>query len=549
MLKSTSRYCFAIAFVALLAPAISLAAPAFSFDNVAQVAKKLAAKPYQAPPGIPGFLANLSYDEFSQVRFNPKDTLWQGNCSPESQATDGRSGASNHGAQHVRDAARRCSDQGRSQGFGVMLVAPGEYFKHPVTIDIVESTGVHALKFQKDWFTWPKDIVGKIPDNLGYAGFKLTFPLDGSGDLNQFLVFAGASYFRGVARDQHFGLSARGIAVDTGLKTGEEFPDFTRFWLVRPGKDAKTMRFYALLDGPSLTGAYQLDVTPGAPTRLAVHVRLFPRKSIPLLGLAPLTSMFYYGSNTPRWPGEWRGAVHDSGGLLVHSGTGEWLWRPLINPKTLQMDYFAANTPKGFGLLQRDTRFADYEDAGARYDDRPSAWVAPDGNWGDGNVVLVELPASSENDDNIVAFWSPKQAPPANKAYDVSYTLSLGALVIPNEPSAQAVATYIGNGTIPGTDKPAGGYRVIVDFAGGPLAKLKPDAKVQAVVTGLDGTKVKQQAVSFVQPSKRWRLSMLVVPAGGKPLALRAFLKQGNATISETWTYSLPAQNRFNAGP
>lgn len=492
------------------------AAQPFGFDSVAARAKALATKPYQAPPGIPAVLANLDYDQYQQIRFRPEQSLWR--------------------QSHTR--------------FQVMLIAPGEYFNHTVKINVVDAAGVHPLGFDKSLFTWPDSKVeSSTTGNLGYAGFKLTFPINRPDLQDQFLVFAGASYFRGVARGENFGLSARGIAIDTGLPGGEEFPSFTEFWLVRPSPGARVMQFYALLDGKSLTGAYRFVVFPGKPTRIEVHARLFLRKPIALLGLAPLTSMFFYGANTPRPADQWRPAVHDSQGLLIHSDTGEWLWRPLINPLTLQMDYFEANSPQGFGLLQRTTRFTAYEDDEARYDNRPSAWVEPHADWGKGHVVLVEIPTDSETNDNIVAFWSPDAKTSSGQQFDLDYTLDFGDPGIPDEPMARAVATYVGK-----LEKPPQGsnaqdaYRLVVEFAGGPLSRIAASRKIEATVTGIDGTRVIDQTIRWVKPTNHWRLSLVAAPAAGKDLALRAFLKSGKETLSETWTYALPAKNRLGGG-
>ncbi|MEO8747624.1 MAG: glucan biosynthesis protein G [Rhodanobacter sp.] len=503
--------------VTLVPAAVSAepSASAFTFDSVLQKAQALAAKPYQAPAAIPDYLTSVDYDQYQKIRFHPEQSLWR-------------------------------DDQSR---FQVMLIAPGEYFRYPVQVDTVSAAGVHPVAFNKGWFTWPsQQLESKVPKDLGYAGFKLTFPLNQRGAHNQFLVFAGASYFRGVARDQTFGLSARGIAINTGLPGGEEFPNFTHFWLVHPGADAPSMDLYALLDGPSLTGAYRFAIVPGEPTRIEVHARLFVRKDISLLGTAPLTSMFYYGANTPRPSGEWRPAVHDSGGLLLHSASGEWLWRPLTNPLTLQLSYFEASSPEGFGLLQRTTRFDAYEDAGARYDKRPSAWVVPHGDWGKGSVVLVEIPSNSETDDNIVAFWSPTAKTKAGAHYDIDYTLNLGDADIANEPMAHAIATFVGSvKPLPGS-KSQHAYRLVVDFAGGPLRHVGAGNPVTAVVTGVEGTQVLSYNVEWVAPNNHWRLSLVATPATGKPLDLRAFLKSGKQTLSETWTYALPAKNRIQGG-
>jgi len=503
--------------VVLFVAAMGTSRPAsgFDLDDVVQKARALASNPYKPPPVVPAFLTDLDYDQYQQIRFLPDQSLWN--------------------KSHTR--------------FQVMLIAPGEYFRHPVRINTVSSDGVHALEFVKSWFSWPsQQLESKVPNDLGYAGFKLTFPLNAPGERNQFLVFAGASYFRGVARGQNFGLSARGIAIDTGLPGGEEFPVFTDFWLVRPSPAAHVMQLYALLDGPSLTGAYRFVIFPGKPTHIEVRARLFIRKDIKLLGLAPLTSMFFYGANTPRPAGEWRPAVHDSEGLLIHSGNGEWLWRPLINPLTLQMDYFEANAPQGFGLLQRTTRFSAYEDAGARYGNRPSAWVEPHEDWGKGHVVLVQIPTDSETNDNIVAFWSPDADTRSGSHYDLDYTLDFGNALIPDEPMAHAAATYVGSARPPPGSNAKNVYRVLVDFTGGPLSRIGSDKQIRAVVSGLEDTRVLAQDVYWVEPNHHWRLSLLAAPAPGKPLDLRAFLKSGDETLSETWTYTLPAKNRVTGG-
>lgn len=488
----------------------------FDFANVVHKAQALASKPYQKPVSVPDLFTKLDVGSVEQIRFKPEDTLW---TAGDSQVQ-------------------------------LVLVAPATHFRYPVAINVIDAGAVHRMPFHRDWFTWPDAVKGKVPNDLGYAGFRLTFPLNPGDGRNEFLSFAGASYFRGVARGETFGLSARGIAVDTGLASGEEFPRFSEFWLVRPTPDAKSVRIYALLDGASLTGAYQFDVYPGTSTRVEVHAHLFMRKNVKLLGLAPLTSMFLYGRNTPRPMGAWWPQVHDSDGLLIHSHTGEWLWRPLINPPTLQMSYLDADSPQGFGLLQRDTRFADYQDADLHYEDRPSAWIQPGGAWGKGRVVLVEIPTDSETNDNIVAFWSPGPAVAAGTAYDLHYTLTFGKPDIAGSPAGHAVATWVGLGGAAGgkgtAKATAKGYRIVVDFAGGSLAQVRPNDPVTGVVTGLDGTKVVEKTVHWIAPSKHWRLSILAVPAAGKPLALRAYLDTGHGAATETWTYTLPARNRFD---
>ena len=511
----TRRYGYLLLAIFLV---ISGPVRAFDFETVVEKARVLSQQPYQAPASIPKFLQDVSFTQYQGIRFKPEKSLWRD--------------------QHGR--------------FQVMLVPTGLFYTHAVKLNLIEGGAVRALPYSKDYFSFELGDNGalekKIPADAGFAGFKLTFPFKSRDVQNQFLVFAGASYFRGVGASNAFGLSARGIAVDTGLPTGEQFPSFVEYWLERPDATAKTMTVYALLDGEGVSGAYRFVITPGAATKVAVQATLFPRKELQLLGVAPLTSMFYYGENTPRPRGEWRPRVHDSDGLLIHNGmSGEWLWRPLLDPKRLQMDYFAVENVRGFGLMQRARDFRAYQDFGARYDLRPSGWVQPQGDWGKGNVVLVQLPTADETNDNIVAFWSPRDKVAANKPLNLAYTLHFGDDAIAGETMAYATSTFVGSGNMVGGGNVKGSYRVIVDFAGGPLAGRDVKAPV-GVVTAADDGQVIESFVEYVEPLQRWRLSMLAKPAEGKPLVLRAFLKEGGKTLTETWTYRLPADDAADIG-
>lgn len=486
-------------------------AAAFGLDDVAARAQEMAQKPYEAPKPIPQFMRDLSYDEFRSIRFDPKHSLWQ-------------------------DTNSR---------FQVMLVAPGRMFDHAVRINVVDGDQVQQVPFRKEYFSFGSESLrDRVPQDLGYAGFKLTFPLNRADVQDQFLVFAGASYFRGVAKGEAFGLSSRGAAIDTGLMTGEEFPSFVEYWLVRPKPDAQAMTVYALLDSPRLTGAYRFVVHPGAPTRIDTRAVLFSRDKMELLGVAPLTSMFFYGENTGRPTGNWRPEVHDSDGVLIHNGTGEWLWRPILNPKTLQVDSFLVDNINGFGLLQRDRRFEAYEDPEADYQRRPSAWVQFKNNRGAGRVVLVQIPTRDETNDNIVAFWSPREAFPGGQRLEVEYELSFGnAGHVVDEPLARAANTFVGRGDIMGGGAADGAYRLVVDFRGRPLERLPAGAPVEAVATAQEGGKVLEQTVHYVAATDSWRMSLLARPAKGKPLVLRAFLRDGDEALSETWNYQLPVRN------
>jgi len=480
----------------------------FDFDNVAEKARQLAGKSWQAPPEIPDFLKEIDYSRYQEIRFRDDRNLW-------------------------RDSDSR---------FQVMLTPAGKYFTHPVTLNEIRDGEVEPIRFARDLFTYPSEEFAKrIPADLGFAGFRLTYPLRGPDINNQFLAFAGASYFRGVGRDDGFGLSARGVAIDTGQPRGEEFPSFIEFWLEKPDAGDEQVVVYALLDGPSLAGAYQFTIKPGDVLDVEVRARLFFRERVGLPGYAPLTSMFYYGENTLRPMGEWRPQTHDSDGLLVTDGdSGEWLWRPLVNPESLRISYLRANNPRGFGLIQRDRDFRDFQDLEARYELRPSAWVEPEGDWGKGSVVLVEIPTRSEVNDNIVAFWSPEESPQKGASVDLDYRLRFGPASLSGHPSGYAANTFIGDGNRIGGGDQEGAYRVLVDFEGGPLDQTDPGADVVSQVSADEHTEVLEHFVEYSEPARQWRLSMLVRPSGDQTMSLRAFLSQDGEPLTETWTYELP---------
>ncbi len=493
--------------------ALLLAVPAVAFDlqNVIDKAKSLAGNPYQQPRSIPKFMKELSYSQYQDIRYKTEKSLWQESGS----------------------------------FFQVMLIPPGLFYGHVVTINIVDSEGTHTLPFRRDNFTFAdRNLEKRIPDDLGYAGFKLTYPLRKKDQQNQVMVFAGASYFRAVGRDNGFGISSRGAALDTGLSSGEEFPDFVEYWLVRPAPTADQIIVYALLDSKSMTGAYSFTISPGIATTVDVKAVIFPRNSVNLLGMAPLTSMFYFGENTGRPTGEWRRQVHDSNGLLIRNGsTGEWLWRPVLNPKRLQMDYFQTENVRGFGLMQRDDEFIDYLDNEAEYQKRPSAWVEPKGDWGLGQVVLVQLPSPDETNDNIVAFWTPGAKVTPEKPFALDYLLKVGDRSIADEKMGWAMNTLVGDGGRIGGGTAKGAYRLIIDFTGGALSKLSPGTRLTASVTALEEGEIIDHYVEYVPALRCWRLSILARPVENTALSLRAFLSKGKETLTETWTYRLDKDN------
>ncbi len=490
----------------MLACASPLAArEIFDLDQVAARAEALAKSPYQDPRGkIPKWLLDLSYDQWRDIRFRPERALWQ-------------------------EAKQR---------FTVQFFHPGLFYDRSVAMNVVNSTGVHPIPSSPNQFDYGKnDFASRVPQDLGYAGFRIHYPIKRPDYRDEVIVFLGASYFRAVGKEEGFGLSARGLAIDTALPSGEVFPYFKEFWFVRPSPDAKEMTVYALLDSERITGAYSFRIRPGEQTVVEVQSKLFPRKAISKLGIAPLTSMFFHGENTTRKFDDFHPEVHDSDGLLFSFRSGEWLWRPLDNPESLQMSSFRIPNPKGFGLVQRDRTFDHYQELETRPEERPSAWIAPRGDWGEGQVELVEIPTRNDANDNIVAFWVPDKRPEPGVPMSFAYDISWHGEDRERPPAGRVVATRSDHGTLKGA------HRFVIDFASGRLESLSADTVLRGMITVGSGAEMQEELLEqHVVKNPMiggWRLTFQVRPKNNEPLELRAYLQKGNDTLTETWSYVL----------
>jgi len=479
------------------------AAGAFGLDDVARQAEQIARQPYQdrqthVPPWM--LEGSMTYDQWRDIRFRPAQALWRKEKLP----------------------------------FEVQLFHPGLYFDRTVKVNVVDASGAHLLPFSPELFDYGKnDFASRIPRDIGYAGVRIHYPIRGPEYYDELAVFLGASYFRALGRDNVYGLSARGLAIDTVEPGGEEFPRFIEFWLVRPEPGATHLVLYALLDSPSASGAYRFDLTPGIATTVDVEVRLFPRRTVRKLGLAPLTSMFFFGENTTRAFDDFRPEVHDSDGLLLHFDTGEWLWRPLDNPTRVNVASFRMHDPRGFGLVQRDRAFASYQDIETRAELRPSAWVAPRGDWGDGHVELVEIPTANEKLDNIVAFWTPADPPEPGESLAYAYTLTWYGDDPSRPPGARTIATRRDRGTV---DTPRDGYRYVIDFEGVALNALAATAPPRAVVSAGNDARLYDQHLYKNPVTGGWRLSFQIKPRNDQPVELRAYLERQGDVLTETWS-------------
>ena len=491
---------------ALLALAYGSSALAFGFKDVVDRAQQLAAQPHVPPAEIPRFMREIGYDQHRGIRYQSRHHLWRNADSM----------------------------------FQVAPLMPGGVYKHAVPINEVVGATVRRVPYQKHHFSFDEEeLQQRIPDDVGYAGFELLYAFDRNAGSAKFMVFAGASYFRAIGKGGQWGLSVRGAAIDTGLPSGEEFPDFIEFWLVRPRPRATRMTVYALLDSPRLTGAYEFVISPGRVTRLDVRAVLFTREPIEQLGIAALTSMYFYGENTPRPLEAWRPEVHDSDGLLVQDDASRWTWQPLLNPSRITIHEFPG---QAFALMQRDTHFHSYQDAEANYDRRPSAFVRLEQGFERGRVLLVQLPTKNEFLDNIVAFWSPAGAVGGGTMLDVKYRLSFGSPAIAQTKLGQVVNTFVGRDIIDATSK-EGQHRFVVDFDGLRSAPGRAAATVTAEVSSQPGAQILEHQLKRIESTGLWRLSILARGQPDKPLALRASLHVNGRRATETWSYQLDTNN------
>jgi glucans biosynthesis protein len=466
----------------------------FGPDTVSAIAKALAAKPYVAPDaGLPAKLAHIDYSVYAKLQFQATKALWRQDGLP----------------------------------FQVQFFPRGYLYRPRVDIFEVIGDRARPVGYAPDLFANGGLDATSFPPDLGFSGFRLHAPINDP-DYEEFAVFQGASYFRAVANGEIYGLSARGLAIGSG-EPHEEFPQFTTFWLERPALGAKSLVIHALLDSPSVAGAYRFRIQPGMATVFDVEAVLYPRRDIANAGLAPMSSMFFLGDINRYRMNNLAGTIHDSQGLEMWNGRGERLWRPLDNPQTLEIDAFADKHIHGFGLIQRDRRAEHYHDI-QQYERRPSLWIEPQGDWGAGHVELLEITSTDANADNMAAFWRPARALRAGVAQTLRYRMSWG----PGSPVEPRTARVFDTGRF----GPQGRHFQIVYRSETPLepAALRADVTTTAgAVTNLQITALPED------PAYRgWGAVLLAFdldPAQASQAQLRAHLLRNGALESETWIY------------
>lgn len=486
-------------------PMFKGAAKPFSLALLHAEAKRLSEQAYAPMPEVPKAWRDLTYDQYKSLAFDAKKALW--------------------------------SDTDRA--FQMDLFHPGLYFPRPIEVNIVEGDTAQTLGFDLSLFNrydkFPQALVDDADNpDLGYSGLRLRHELVKPGHFEEFMVFQGASYFRAIGTGQTYGLSARGLALNTGDAQGEEFPEFTRFWVEAPSSDANTITVHALLDGPSTTGVYTFQITPGKPAHVMIEATLYPRTDLEHVGIAPLTSMFLFDQTNRARFDDFREAVHDSEGLLVWNGAGEMLWRPLANPSSLQVSSFVDENPRGFGLMQRVRAPEDFADLEALYHNRPSLWITPGEEWGKGAITLVEIPADKEIYDNIVAYWRPRMPLSAGHSHRFSYEMTWGG-----EPQGTRPVSHVSNTRIgKGYDKKKPYVIMTVDFTdhevfGTTMADLD-------TITRFIGTNRGTVSEGILQRNPGTggvRLAFKFDPGEATAAELRVQLVKDGKSLTEVWLY------------
>lgn len=486
----------AVAFPYWAAQVATSAAPAeapFDPSNVRRLAQELAQKVFIAPDSkLPDNLKNLDYDKYRKIRFVPDKAMWRGEGLP----------------------------------FQLEFFHRGFFFSNRVDIFEVSQGKARPIRYSPSLFTF-EDVRAPPPDaDLGFAGFRIHAPINRGDYFDEVGVFLGASYFRAVAKGQTYGVSARGLAINTAEPKGEEFPVFKTFWVEKPQATTNSIVIHALLDSKSATAAYRITIRPGETTIYDIEMTLYPRVDMPALGIAPMTSMFFFDANDRNRIDDFRPAVHDSDGLFMRNGRGEVLWRVLSNPTDLQVSSFYDTNPRIFGLMQRQRSFHAYEDLESHFESRPSLRVEPIGDWGNGEVRLIEIPTQNEVHDNIVSFWRPKDALKAKGEYTFTYRLHWGNGE--SIPLAEFAKTRVGASS-------EATRLFVLDIVGDKLKGVKPGA-VRGVVSANFG-KISNIVTQLNPYGGGWRMSFNLDAEKNPVVELRAQLMQNDDPLSVVWLY------------
>lgn len=479
----------------------------FSFDALTDAARQRAAAPDAEAPPMDPLLAQLDYDDYQRIAFRPDRAVFAG----------------------------------ATPGWQLHPFHTGWLFDRPVHLHEVHEGLARPMDFTTRDFEYRGGLSVELPGDFalpGVAGLKLTWPLNRAGIQDEVIAFLGASYFRALGAGNRYGLSARGLAIDSVLSVPEEFPRFSEFWIERPALGASQITVWAAMDSARVTGAWRFTITPGPATVMEVTARLFFRDTVTQLGIAPLVSMFMFSGVNRAGFDDFRPQVHDSDGLRIERANGDVIWRALNNPGVVASSYFGETHPRRFGLHQRSRRFDEYGDAEARYDLRPSLDVEPVGDWGSGSIRLFEIPTDLEVHDNIGAFWVPDTPLIAGEMQEFTYRLHWGMLdPDPASDLAWVARTSSGVGGAAGMSAPPDTRKFVVDFKGGVLGRAPEGNQDVAPVVNVAGGTADVVVLSKLPDAEGWRLVMDIAATSGDVVEISAHIAGGGRKLSEIWTF------------
>lgn len=467
----------------------------FEAGAMVETARALSRRPYAAPANdLPGEFANLTYEQYVAIKALPPALIWGG----------------------------------ENRGFVVEPLHRGFVFSNAVGLFTVEGGQVRRVGYDRSRFEFGRTAGPATIGDIAFSGFRLQSTF-GNGQLSEFAIVQGATFFRALARGQNFGVMARALTLRPAETRGEEFPMFRGFWIERPNPGMNALVVHGLIDSESASGAVRMTFRPGDISIVDLELTLFPRVAIEHVGLGGMGSSYLFGPNDRRGVDDARPAVFESKGLQMLNGQGEWLWRPLQNPETLQSSAFVDQNPRGFGLLQRDRDFSAFQDDDQRFERRPSLWIEPIGEWGQGAVQLIEIPSDSEVNDNILAYWRPRTPMAAGSEVAVSYRQFWCWTPPERPPLAVVTATSVGRG---GAGRRR---RFAVDFVGEGLNGAAPP-DLRPSLTASTGTILGLKAWPYPD-RKAMRVGFELDPGNENASELRLVLEAGGKPLSETWLY------------
>ena len=471
---------------------------AFKPGDVLDMARDLAKRPFRAASSaLPDPFGNLAYEQYVAIRPRPEAAIWA--------------------AETI--------------GFALEPLHRGFIFSAPVALFVIENGAARRLTYSRAMFDFGKlQPPVDLPD-IGFSGFRVLHPNEG-GVLLETAIFQGATFFRAVARGQNLGAAARGLSIRTADPRGEEFPVFRAFWIEKPTLAGNALVVHALLDSDSVAGAFRFTLRPGEASIIDIECTLIARTVVDHFGLGAMGAIAYSGALDRRRIDDIRPAVREIGGVQMLNGKNEWLWRPVSNRETLQISAFVDENPRGFGFLQRDRDFAAYQDDDQHWEQRPSIWIEPIGEWGPGQVQLVEIPSDSEVNDNIIAYWRPRA--PLLAGVEAPFAYRQFWCWTPPERPGLAIVTTSRAGRAPG---PAGGKRrrFLVEFSSDAFADAR-NMDVRLNLTAGGGSIIAPRTFCYPE-RKAYRVMFDLDPGSETASELRLALEIGGKAISETWLF------------